>query len=471
MHNFSKDNQSRHNSEKENAKDSDTEASEVVAPSHVGGHRVSKLFNKLSGQPESYVNKRDYVFGRTLGAGTFGIVRQARRYSTKQNVAVKILLKKALKGNDVQLQMLYDELSILQKLRHPNIVRFEDWFESKDKFYIVTQLATGGELFERIIAKGHFTEVDAVKIVVQILNAVEYMHSQNIVHRDLKPENVLYIDPSDDSQLVIADFGIAKELHDNDELIFKAAGSLGYVAPEVLTTLGHGKPCDIWSLGVITYTLLCGYSPFAAESVQGFLEEVAEDQYPVKFHEQYWSKISVEAKRFILRALELNPHYRPTASELLCDPWITSRSNYTLDLLPHVKKQFDARKKFRDVVEIVKLNNRIEKLRNMYCEEGEEEDLQGNDLSSNKSLLDSVKSLSLQEPDPTASTPSTSPSRGFDDLKSSLTRSAFAQLVKAATTNTDKVLNYKDPLAAKSEEKQAKADETEITKTKDNNKK
>lgn len=125
MHSFTENNQPHHNSEDEKANDSDAEAGEIAAPSHVGGHKVSKLFNKLSGQPESYVNKRDYVFGRTLGAGTFGIVRQARRYSTKQNVAVKILLKKALKGNDVQLQMLYDELSILQKLRHPNIVRFE----------------------------------------------------------------------------------------------------------------------------------------------------------------------------------------------------------------------------------------------------------------------------------------------------------------------------------------------------------
>lgn len=453
---------------KETAK-SDNVGGDVAGPSHVEGHKVSKLFNKLSGQPESYVNKRDYVFGRTLGAGTFGIVRQARKYSTKQNVAVKILLKKALKGNDVQLQMLYDELSILQKLRHPNIVRFEDWFESKDKFYIVTQLATGGELFDRIVAKGHFTEVDAVRIVVQMLEAVEYMHSQNVVHRDLKPENVLYVEPSDDSQLVIADFGIAKELHNNDDLIFKAAGSLGYVAPEVLTTSGHGKPCDIWSLGVITYTLLCGYSPFAAESVEGFLEEVAANEHPVKFHEQYWGKISTEAKQFILKALELNPNYRPTASELLSDPWITSRTNSTHDLLPNVKKQFDARKKFRDVVEIVKLNNRIENLRNMYCEEGEEEeDLQGNDLSSHpSSLIDSVRALSLQESN---STPPTSPtktsSHDHNKLKSSLTQSAFAQLVRAATTNTDKVLNYKDPLGTKSEEAEAESEKRETDETK-----
>lgn len=412
-------------------------------PSKVDGHKVSKFINKISGQPDSYVNKKDYIFGKTLGAGTFGVVRQARKVSTKENVAVKILLKKALKGNDVQLQMLYDELKILQKLHHPNIVQFKDWFESKDKFYIVTQLATGGELFDRILAKGKFTEVDAVKIVVQMLSAVKYIHSKQIVHRDLKPENVLYVDKSEDSPLVLADFGIAKELKNGDELIFKAAGSLGYVAPEVLTTSGHGKPCDIWSLGVITYTLLCGYSPFIADSVEGFLEECTAERTPVKFHKPYWDNISIEAKKFILRALILNPMKRPTASELLEDPWIVT-CEQTRDLLPGVKKGYDARKKFREAVEIVKLNNRISKLRKMYCKGDETEtDIEENDGSTSASAddLSSFKNLSLH----TCSTDSSCLTDQEKKMKSALTQNAFAQLVKAATKNQEKVLSYKDP--------------------------
>lgn len=412
-------------------------------PSKVDGHRVSKLINKLSGQPESFVNKKDYIFGKTLGAGTFGVVRQARKISTRENVAVKILLKKALKGNDVQLQLLYDELKILQKLDHPNIVKFKDWFESKDKFYIVTQLATGGELFERIIKKGKFTEKDAVKIVHQILSGVEYIHSKNIVHRDLKPENVLYISPSDDSQLVIADFGIAKELKSGDDLIFKAAGSLGYVAPEVLTTSGHGKPCDIWSVGVITYTLLCGYSPFVAESVEGFLEECTAERNPVKFQSPYWDEISVDARKFILRALMLNPKRRPTASELLEDPWIVN-CTHTKDILPGVKRVCDARAKFRDAVEIVKLNNRIAKLRKMYCKGDETEtDIEENDSTSCMSAetLSSLKNFSLSE----QSTNSSCLSEEEKKLKSALTQNAFAQLVRAARNNQEKVMNYKEP--------------------------
>ncbi|KAL3240101.1 calmodulin-dependent protein kinase CMK2 [Nakaseomyces bracarensis] len=421
---------------------------EIREPEHVQGHKVTKLFNKLSGQPDSYVSKSNYVFGKTLGAGTFGVVRQARYIPANEDVAVKILLKKALKGNDVQLQMLYEELSILQKLKHPNIVEFKDWFESKDKFYIVTQLAVGGELFDRILAKGKFTEADAVSITLQILSAVDYMHSQNIVHRDLKPENVLYIDNTDDSKLVIADFGIAKELKNNDDLIFKAAGSLGYVAPEVLTNNGHGKPCDIWSIGVIVYTLLCGYSAFVAESVEGFLDECTQGKYPVTFHQPYWDNISDGAKNFILRALTLDPEKRPTAKELILDPWILETKDVpgAANILPEIKKGFDLRKKLRDAIEIVKLNNRIKKLRSLYMIDNESDtDLQENVATQAfNTLTSSLNDLRIQS--------QKGMGKGVDRLnieqrriKSVLTQDTFAQIVRAATKNKERILGDRTP--------------------------
>ncbi|CAI4051354.1 hypothetical protein N7582_005179 [Saccharomyces uvarum] len=411
---------------------------DVQDPERLNGHPVAKFINKLSGQPESYVNRTNYIFGRTLGAGSFGVVRQARKLSTNEDVAIKILLKKALQGNNIQLQMLYEELSILQKLSHPNIVSFKDWFESKDKFYIVTQLATGGELFDRILSRGKFTEIDAVEIIVQILGAVEYIHSKNVVHRDLKPENVLYVDKSDNSPLVIADFGIAKQLKGKEDLIYKAAGSLGYVAPEVLTQDGHGKPCDIWSVGVITYTLLCGYSPFIAESVEGFMEECTASRYPVTFHMPYWDNISVDAKRFILKALILNPADRPTATELLDDPWITSKRVETSNILPDVKKGFSLRKKLRDAIEIVKLNNRIKRLRNMYLL-GDDGD---NDIEENSptgSCLDGI-TRSLHDLRFQPQKKVVELSKEQMKLKSALTKDAFVQIVKAATKNKHKVL-------------------------------
>ena len=412
----------------------------VIEPKLPEGRLVTKLFNKIAGQPDSFINRGNYDFGKTLGAGTFGLVREARNLTTGEKVAVKILLKKALKGNDVQLQMLYDELSLLQHLHHPNIVEFKDWFESRDKFYIVTQLATGGELFDRILKRGKFTELDAVKIVIQMLAAVEYMHAQNVVHRDLKPENILYVDQSDSSPIVIADFGIAKRLTGKNDVIIKAAGSLGYVAPEVLTDNGHGKPCDIWSLGVITYTLLCGYSPFIAESVDGFLEECTAGPKPVKFHSPYWDNITDEAKKFILRALTLDPEKRPTATQLLGDPWIMDlnikRGN--TNILPNVKKGFDLRGKLRRVIENVKLENRLRRLRNMYIAENDlDEDLQERELKEDPltTVADSLHDLKLDSKKQI--------NRLTDDqckLKSALAQESFASIVKAVASDQKRLI-------------------------------
>ncbi|KAL7628770.1 Calmodulin-dependent protein kinase cmk2 [Parahypoxylon ruwenzoriense] len=313
------------------------------------------MLRSLQGQPESYERKAKYKFGRTLGAGTYGIVREADGPDSK--VAIKIILKKNVKGNE---RMVWDELEMLQRLKHPHIVRFVDWFESRDKWYIVTELATGGELFDRICEQGRFTEKDASQTINQVLDAVDYLHKRNVVHRDLKPENLLYLSKDPDSDLVLADFGIAKMLDTKDEVLTTMAGSFGYAAPEVMLKKGHGKPVDMWSLGVITYTLLCGYSPFRSENLQDLIDECSNGK--VVFHERYWRDVSDDAKDFIMHLLQPDPDDRWNSQQALKHPWLSGENATDHNLLPEIKA-YIAKARLRRGIELVKLANRIEALK------------------------------------------------------------------------------------------------------------
>lgn len=276
----------------------------------------------------------------------------------------------------------------------------------QDKYYIVTQLATGGELFDRICEQGKFTEKDASQTIKQVLEAVDYLHSNEVVHRgkswsrvvlslresneglsDLKPENLLYLTVDPDSSLVLADFGIAKMLGSKDEVLTTMAGSFGYAAPEVMLKRGHGKPVDMWSLGVITYTLLCGYSPFRSESITDLIEECKHGK--VIFHERYWKDVSHDAKAFIGELLQPRPEDRATSKvcisqhqrlavstlltsmqEALQHPWLTGKTATDHNLLPEIRA-YVAKARLKRGIELVKLANRIESLK-MQEDEGED---------------------------------------------------------------------------------------------------
>jgi len=186
-----------------------------------------------------------YTLKDVLGTGAFSQVRLAESKESPGDLyAIKVIDKKALKGKEDSLE---NEIRVLRRLHHPNIVELLEVHEDKTKVYLVMELVTGGELFDRIVEKGSYTEKDAADLIKQVLSAVAYMHSSGVVHRDLKPENLLYHSPDEDSKIMISDFGLSKM--EDSGIMATACGTPGYVAPEVLAQKPYGKEVDVWSIG------------------------------------------------------------------------------------------------------------------------------------------------------------------------------------------------------------------------------
>ncbi|KAK0075429.1 hypothetical protein PV326_011601, partial [Microctonus aethiopoides] len=225
-------------------------------------------------------------------------------------------------------------------LTHPNIVQLLETFEDKHKVYLIMELVTGGELFDRIVEKGSYTEKDASGLIRQVLEAVDYMHEQGVVHRDLKPENLLYYSADEDSKIMISDFGLSKM--EDSGIMATACGTPGYVAPEVLAQRPYGKAVDVWSIGVISYILLCGYPPFYDENDANLFAQILKGEF--EFDSPYWDDISDSAKDFIHKLMCVNVDERYTCKQALAHPWISgnaaSNKNIHGTVSEQLKKNF-----------------------------------------------------------------------------------------------------------------------------------
>ncbi|KAM4712206.1 calcium/calmodulin-dependent protein kinase type 1D isoform 2-T2 [Anableps anableps] len=224
----------------------------------------------------------------------------------------------------------------MPRIKHENIVALEDIYESPDHLYLIMQLVSGGELFDRIVEKGFYTEKDASTLIRQVLDAVNYLHKMGIVHRDLKPENLLYFNPQDESKIMISDFGLSK-MEGSGDVMSTACGTPGYVAPEVLAQKPYSKAVDCWSIGVIAYILLCGYPPFYDENDSKLFEQILKADY--EFDAPYWDDISDSAKDFISCLMEKDPAKRFTCEQALRHPWIAGDTALCKNIHESVSRQ------------------------------------------------------------------------------------------------------------------------------------
>ncbi|XP_054641865.1 calcium/calmodulin-dependent protein kinase type 1D-like isoform X1 [Dunckerocampus dactyliophorus] len=273
-----------------------------------------------------------FDFKGKMGSGSFSEVFMVREKKTGKLFALKCLKKKHLAHSNLE-----NEINVLKRIKHDNVVGLEDFYESRTHYYLVMQLVSGGELFDRILDKGVFTEKDASTVIKQVLEAVSYLHENSIVHRDLKPENLLYYNTDENAKIMVSDFGLSKTLEHG--VMSTACGTPGYVAPEVLAQKPYSKAVDCWSIGVVTYILLCGYPPFFEENETRLFSKIMRAEYA--FHSPFWDDISQSAIDFIRNMMEKNPTKRFTTEQALQHPWIAGDTAKDQDIYQSVCEQIE----------------------------------------------------------------------------------------------------------------------------------
>lgn len=211
--------------------------------------------------------------------------------------------------DDDEENSLQLEVEILSEVDHPNVVKLIEIYDEGAVLFLVMELMSGGELFDRIVEKEAYSEKEAASTIKPIVDAIRYCHDNGIVHRDLKPENLLYETEEQTSIIKISDFGLARFVQ--EELATTACGTPGYIAPEIVEGKGYGKEVDYWSIGIILYIMLCGFPPFYDDNNQKLFEAITSCKY--EFPSPYFDKVSDSAKDLISKILVRDPKDRLNA--------------------------------------------------------------------------------------------------------------------------------------------------------------
>ncbi|MEQ2283616.1 MAP/microtubule affinity-regulating kinase 3 [Ameca splendens] len=276
----------------------------------------------------------NYRLLKTIGKGNFAKVKLARHVPTGREVAIKIIDKTQL--NPTSLQKLLREVRIMKILNHPNIVKLFEVIETEKTLYLVMEYASGGEVFDYLVAHGRMKEKEARAKFRQIVSAVQYCHQKHIVHRDLKAENLLL---DADMNIKIADFGFSNEFTLGGKLD-TFCGSPPYAAPELFQGKKYDGPeVDVWSLGVILYTLVSGSLPFDGQNLKELRERVLRGKYRIPFY------MSTDCENLLKRFLVLNPGKRGTLEQIMKDRWINGGDEE--GLVPYVEPELDIRDQSR----------------------------------------------------------------------------------------------------------------------------
>ncbi|KAF7997039.1 hypothetical protein HCN44_005316 [Aphidius gifuensis] len=291
----------------------------------------------------TYINlipvRDEYDFKHEIGHGSFSTVYLAIHKTTKTEYAIKVI-EKSKRDPTEEIEIL------LRYGRHPHIVTLRAVHEDEKSAYLVLELLKGGELLDRLVERKNFSEREASEVIYTIVSVVYYLHENGVVHRDLKPSNILYGKPGGDpSTLCICDLGFAKQLRAENGLLMTPCYTANFVAPEVLKRQGYDAACDIWSLGVLLYIMLAGYTPFSnspGDSANEILDRIGPGYVDVETG--VWTCISNEAKELVKRMLHIDPHRRPNAAAILKYPWIANRHRLPQKNLPETTRDIQSLK-------------------------------------------------------------------------------------------------------------------------------